>query len=384
MLENQDCGGEDGKMRVGEELNVRVFDGGGLARRDTISSPPGFWLTASTRINGEMQEIMAATYTDTMKPPAPSPTARKTPVNCEDRTEVPVRECGDRISENKLNEDRSAKRECPWSTSRINGDMQEFLTDNLTDSKRCGSNGQRTTILDNEEGQEHRGEQAKVKVKEESSASSYDHGEVHRTVTTSAPSFWVTANTPPVRINGVMPELIGGGVNYAESMKPPVSSPQRTASAGSVRAAPTVIMGEAGGVRTMIWSQPAMEPQQTHLASTSNNPGSWSSSPSSASNSEESAAQLLLNLGQVRPAPPVPLNMERLWAGDLSQLPSTHQALNLTASGWPAPPSWLKNGDMQTKVPPPEDAEDEDQPMICMICEDKATGLHYGIITCEG
>lgn len=22
--------------------------------------------------------------------------------------------------------------------------------------------------------------------------------------------------------------------------------------------------------------------------------------------------------------------------------------------------------------------------MICMICEDKATGLHYGIITCEG
>jgi nuclear receptor subfamily 6 group A len=28
--------------------------------------------------------------------------------------------------------------------------------------------------------------------------------------------------------------------------------------------------------------------------------------------------------------------------------------------------------------------DDEDTPMICMICEDKATGLHYGIITCEG
>lgn len=28
--------------------------------------------------------------------------------------------------------------------------------------------------------------------------------------------------------------------------------------------------------------------------------------------------------------------------------------------------------------------DDEEQPMICMICEDKATGLHYGIITCEG
>ena len=27
---------------------------------------------------------------------------------------------------------------------------------------------------------------------------------------------------------------------------------------------------------------------------------------------------------------------------------------------------------------------DGQQPMICMICEDRATGLHYGIITCEG
>ncbi len=30
------------------------------------------------------------------------------------------------------------------------------------------------------------------------------------------------------------------------------------------------------------------------------------------------------------------------------------------------------------------DDEEDDTPMICMICEDKATGLHYGIITCEG
>lgn len=28
--------------------------------------------------------------------------------------------------------------------------------------------------------------------------------------------------------------------------------------------------------------------------------------------------------------------------------------------------------------------EEDDQPLVCMICEDKATGLHYGIITCEG
>ncbi|KAG8184783.1 hypothetical protein JTE90_011569 [Oedothorax gibbosus] len=31
-----------------------------------------------------------------------------------------------------------------------------------------------------------------------------------------------------------------------------------------------------------------------------------------------------------------------------------------------------------------DDDEDQPQPMVCMICEDKATGLHYGIITCEG
>ena len=33
--------------------------------------------------------------------------------------------------------------------------------------------------------------------------------------------------------------------------------------------------------------------------------------------------------------------------------------------------------------PPPRPPSNEEQ-MICMICEDKATGLHYGIITCEG
>lgn len=28
--------------------------------------------------------------------------------------------------------------------------------------------------------------------------------------------------------------------------------------------------------------------------------------------------------------------------------------------------------------------DEDEQPLVCMICEDKATGLHYGIITCEG
>lgn len=87
--------------------------------------------------------------------------------------------------------------------------------------------------------------------------------------------------------------------------------------------------------------------------------------------------------------------MERLWAGDLSQLPvaTTHQmhALNLTANtgttGWPMATS---NGDNKPAPVNPssyhqmEEADEQDQPMVCMICDDRATGLHYGIITCEG
>lgn len=249
----------------------------------------------------------------------------------------------------------------------------------------------------------------------------------------SPPTFWVSSASSTVassvvtacRINGVRPELIGGVNNFCE-MKPPPSPQQRPASA--VRSTPTVIMGEAGGVRTMIWSQPNPEqgpqpPQQHFLAAASTSSWSTSSQSSTSSssnvNNEESAAQLLLNLGQdnqhlnVRNISsvnnnhqqqsqqyPATLNMERLWAGDLSQLPASQQmtALNLTSS---APssnisPLWLQsstasspfiknNGELggNGKVGPDEHDED-DQPMICMICEDKATGLHYGIITCEG
>lgn len=42
--------------------------------------------------------------------------------------------------------------------------------------------------------------------------------------------------------------------------------------------------------------------------------------------------------------------------------------------------SYLLQLQNEQEVPP----EDEEQPLVCMICEDKATGLHYGIITCEG
>lgn len=313
-----------------EESNVRVFDGGG--------GPQTFWLT---RINGDMQEI-------TYPPVAASPQRSVIVSESQSQTE----------GDDNAVELESARREMPafWATAtsgalcRVNGDAQEFLID-----KPSAPSPQRTTSVTESEDN-------KVRVKEEAV---FDSREVvprqPATVTSSPPALWLTAGaTPGCRINGVMPELIGGGLNYSETLKPPASSPQRT---GAVRAAPTVIMGEAGGVRTMIWSQPSAEPPQTA-------PGPASSSWS---NSEESAAQLLLNLGQAR-APA--LNMERLWAGDLSQLPASHQALNLS---WPPAP-WLRNGEPARQ----EEAEDEDQPMVCMICEDKATGLHYGIITCEG
>lgn len=243
--------------------------------------------------------------------------------------------------------------------------------------------------------------------------------------------FWVQN-----RINGVKPELIGGNFSpNTQDMKPPLLVSQRATTSPQVRQTPSVIMGEVGGVRTMIWSQPTPQlitsPSSDHHASTS----SWSSSNSSSStigtNPEESAAQMLLTLGQdrnrsntSRPVQPnrtqtsqqtgVPLNMERLWAGDLSQLPANQQtqALNLSSQNVGLGPiMYLNRGNdgkqlymnrvndvkAQLLAPPlaslltdighqePMGEQDEDeQPMICMICEDKATGLHYGIITCEG
>ncbi|XP_047103792.1 hormone receptor 4-like [Schistocerca piceifrons] len=246
---------------------------------------------------------------------------------------------------------------------------------------------------------------------------------------THSPAFWMAAAGVGVcRINGVRPELIGGGLVRFPPHHP---HPQPQPSPHVLRPPPTVIMGEAGGVRTMIWSQPP--PHQQLVAAASTSGWSTSSSSTSSGNSEESsAAQMLLNLGQeqqpLAQAPPqqpaqhfppqvrpfaTPLNMERLWAGDLTQLPSALQqahALNLTAAAgsganWPAAPPRASDEEskfvlgmhhhqhqhQQAQAHPPlppaqhhDDQEDEEQPMICMICEDKATGLHYGIITCEG
>lgn len=220
------------------------------------------------------------------------------------------------------------------------------------------------------------------------------------------------------RINGVKPEIIGGTFGtpallpHASDVKPHLLAAGHRLSPGTpIRQTPTVIMGEAGGVRTMIWSQPSLAPAQGTPLDLQPHPttSNWSSS-SNASNPEESAAQMLLNLGQERaraetarpavssrsptttfPSPfaAVPLNMERLWAGDLTQLPANQQlqALNLTAPV-ATPPLYARGGAMpatsESAVGGAQEGDDEEQPMICMICEDKATGLHYGIITCEG
>ncbi|CAG0922501.1 unnamed protein product [Notodromas monacha] len=91
-----------------------------------------------------------------------------------------------------------------------------------------------------------------------------------------------------------------------------------------------------------------------------------------------------------------PLNMERLWAGDKSQLPPQAQsgmdsgALNLSVQHWSPQDGTTGHESFHpaSRVPSHEigahEEEDDEQPMVCMICEDKATGLHYGIITCEG
>lgn len=221
------------------------------------------------------------------------------------------------------------------------------------------------------------------------------------------------------RINGVKPELIGGNINsgvlLAHTSDVKALSPGQRCSSQTLRQTPTVIMGEAGGVRTMIWSQPPLnvsqspvEPPQVHATTSNWSSSSSSNTPTPTTNQEESAAQMLLNLGQDRSQRPsvsmksptslshfssVPLNMERLWAGDLTQLPANQQlqALNLTsptltpsALMYSAIRTDVKLSTSETNVGPQEPSEEEDQPMICMICEDKATGLHYGIITCEG
>jgi len=216
--------------------------------------------------------------------------------------------------------------------------------------------------------------------------------------------------------------------------------------AGGKPPGPSVILGEHGGVKTMIWTDsttywqsaatsnnkfrpnngpiahhpavssvtmpPAMPPMQTIVTTEARGPTNMSLKMERPDNEQlkmSSAVDGLLSLssqghpmqpmltgsvgspanrspgpgttdlkmvnfspanpGQVPPRRRSPMNMERLWAGDMSQLPS-----HVIES---------QNGHMNLVMHPNKIAEDE-EPLLCNICEDRATGLHYGIITCEG
>ncbi|XP_071518557.1 hormone receptor 4-like isoform X5 [Panulirus ornatus] len=282
----------------------------------------------------------------------------------------------------------------------------------------------------------------------------------------------------PNRINGMRPEFISGGM-----VQPTPSAPVSAAApADSSRAGysprlrtPTVIMGEAGGVKTMFWSSPSetqtpvtqaprevlaqpttpcgygadtsdavrasvdglltlgqdrrgSPPQLSPSSTLSLSPAArspitqsarsphahtpiarspYTAAPSSpgyqvvrglgSPQSSSGDLQLLHNTSYIHSPtsvetprhPSTPLNMERLWAGDRTQLPQTQPdspaALNLSTVGmWGARTASADSVVSPPTQPTPVEDEEEDQPMICMICEDRATGLHYGIITCEG
>lgn len=191
------------------------------------------------------------------------------------------------------------------------------------------------------------------------------------------------------RINGVKPEIIGGPIGGIRTPGPqPSQSPtqQSQSQQSSPRQTPTVIMGESCGVRTMVWGFESPSPHATSPQT-----------PGPSQNNEE-AAQLLLSLGQgpriadVKPRLPLhrqqnPLNMERLWAGDYAQLPGGQQmqALNLSShQQWGLGGGGIPSNRSDPSQLEPHHPDEDEQPLVCMICEDKATGLHYGIITCEG
>ncbi|CAB3363218.1 Hypothetical predicted protein [Cloeon dipterum] len=266
----------------------------------------------------------------------------------------------------------------------------------------------------------------------------------------SAPSQVITQNPSSYlsKITSLKPDMMGGGLRASG---PPAMIPIKgvqnhhmspTSSSVSPQQqrmrTPTVIMGEVGGVRTMVWSSnqqqehhpmnpppphqqpPPLQQQQHQQPPPSHSPQSQQQQQHPKMNNYSTEEQIkmsvdgLLSLGQDtanfhphHQAPPqpsqtvirterphfqTPLNMERLWAGDLSQLPPAAaplqhpelnpQALNLTSwGGRPQPHIKLGGAPMAAHM---EDESEYEPPMVCMICEDKATGLHYGIITCEG
>lgn len=225
-------------------------------------------------------------------------------------------------------------------------------------------------------------------------------------------------NRPPfMGSNGLPP-------HSRPAMSPSLSQPKRQDKPSSSGLPGTsVVFSKSGGVRTMVWSpSPGQSPRDSphsfgmpdttrrstdsehemqavkgliELGQSANNmppqrspqpPGSFNpyhqesfppgSRPVFPSNYSNVPTDLS---SKMRPVPTITpkseqrhhVDMAELWKGNIGQLPPQAQPVGGFFN--------QNNGEPTNRM-----MDEDDQPMICMICDDKATGLHYGIITCEG
>ena len=202
---------------------------------------------------------------------------------------------------------------------------------------------------------------------------------------------------PPVPVSTISANIGGGGPPTSLALKvekpAPADHEQQLKMSSAVDGLLSLSSQGAGGRSPYphIIASPIAPPQMVqispvHLSHGSNHP-SPASTPARLSNSSVSSSPVPdISANGLNPSPSPfnqnqqqhgqpprrrsPMNMERLWAGDMSQLPShvlESQNGHTNAAGFR----------------PPLDQEEE-EPLLCNICEDRATGLHYGIITCEG
>ncbi|XP_018008061.1 hormone receptor 4 isoform X2 [Hyalella azteca] len=277
------------------------------------------------------------------------------------------------------------------------------------------------------------------------SSSSYlsrEHSVLRNAMTTP---FDYQSSLEKARINGIVPEIIRGGeILHKHDPKGMSRTHNNTTN--------TVILGEAGGFKTMLWigdkPRESLNTQSPHVTLSSDirntvdgmlSLGRVSAAGSPPSSVAQQISPFFTNslispdngrgLTKQSSSPPgfraskhptsspihvredledyrvkkvftdnprpMPINMERLWQGDKSQLPSNSSdalsPMSLGSAGFgdrrggpsPSPPNMSLSLCGNDRRPVLQD-EEEDETLICMICEDNATGLHYGIITCEG
>ncbi|KAG8185201.1 hypothetical protein JTE90_025873 [Oedothorax gibbosus] len=137
------------------------------------------------------------------------------------------------------------------------------------------------------------------------------------------------------------------------------------------------------GGKTMVWTgrgNSKAPPPSSTVTSPSPPPSKNRLSPPSPSSQHLESAQALLSMyrqspgGSFRPSRPSDEDSTPASASSSSASVSPDtQALNLCVASTSRLQSELGRGE-----------DEQGQQNVCMICEDRATGLHYGIITCEG